>query len=494
MKLKGQITVYLALTFAIVISVFLTVYDSARMSCAKVCAECLFDSGLSSAFGEYNKELLEKYDLYFVDLSYLSNSPSPDNIAVHIENFMKEESDLTADNHLIFISDITGINSESVELNEYRLATDNSGNSFKRQAIDYMKSLVLADAPERILGYSSILESNGIDVDKETQKLNLLINEDSSKKEDWKQTVIKKELGVSPSGVLMKISSESEMSSHVINLADTTLIRQKNKGICNEKEEFFTPAEELLFNEYLLLKFSHRTDVIPDRYMHMETEYIISGLPTDYSNEYALLCKLLAIRTAANAVTIKTDSDLKKKAETLGKILSALTEIPEPVATEGVIIIWGLAEGLIDIKDIARDVRVPLIKKGNEIQLDISNWVERQDKGTDLKDTVGFLTTFWDETAREERKENWFKKGDEQYRKYGHGLDYEEYLRILLNLANPFVKQYRAMDLIELNLRHSETGNEFFKMDVCTDMIDVTATIESIYGYRFTVRRKYSYF
>lgn len=490
MKKEGQITIYLSLSFAIILSLFVSIYDTARMSCAKVCAKCLADSALTSAFGEFNKELFEEYDLYYVDLSYLSNSPSPDNIARHIENFMKEEADLSSQNTLFRISDVTGFNAETAELCRYRLATDNSGDSFKRQAIDYMKSLALGDVENRVLGYSSILDIYQIDIDQSSENLTNFTEE--SEVAEWAQTTLGYDSQRAISGMVFDLSDETELTDHVIDISDTTLIRKLNAGNYGESTEFFSPADEILFNEYIMFKFSHRTDLIKDHYMHMEAEYVVNGMPTDLSNEYNTLLKILFIRLAANDITINSDKDLKDKAKVIGEIISKLTDIPEEAATQGVIYFWSIAEGLVDVTDIARDVRVPLIKQGDEIQLDVSNFLERQQKLTDSSSGSG--TSLSIREKLNDLSGHWYVEGEEQYQKYGHGLDYEEYLRILLYLSNPFIKQYRVMDMIELNLRHSQTGNEFFRMDVCTDMIEVNITTESSYGYRFTMRRKYSYF
>lgn len=479
MKVKGQITVYLALSFTIMVSLFISVYDSARMSCAGVCAKCLADSALSSSFAEYNKELLEQYDLMFVDLSYLSNSPSPDNIARHIENFMKEEADLANNNHFLWVNDVTGFSGETADIKGYRLASDNCGYYMKKQAVEYMQSLTLQDLPGRIIGEVDLLESYGINPDESSKDLLSCSEADEGADIDneWSQSVIKQEMLKSVSDMILDSIGDNDMTEHVINISDTTMFRSLNQGTYGNIGSYFSPADEVLFNEYIMFKFSNKTDIIENHYMHMEAEYVIGGFPTDFTNFSQTMLEIYMIRMAANEITLNTDGDLKKKADNLGSILSELTDIPKPAATEIVIMIWSMFESMGDMYDIGKNIRVPLIKSGDEIQFDISNFLQRK-------------------MALSDKEGGNVSKGspDYQNKKYGHGLDYEEYLRILLFMTNPIVKQYRTMDLIELNLRHSGSGNEFFRMDSCTDMIDVEITIESSYGYRFSLKRKYAYF
>ena len=71
---KGEISIYLSLVFTLIISLTLAVITGARGAALQVAYECAVESALLSAFGEYNRELLERYDVFFIDLSYLSNS------------------------------------------------------------------------------------------------------------------------------------------------------------------------------------------------------------------------------------------------------------------------------------------------------------------------------------------------------------------------------------------------------------------------------------
>ncbi len=67
---KGSITVFLTLILGVILSLVLTVVESARYSTEIARIEMSLYMGLHSIFAEYNRELLSQYDLYFIDSSY----------------------------------------------------------------------------------------------------------------------------------------------------------------------------------------------------------------------------------------------------------------------------------------------------------------------------------------------------------------------------------------------------------------------------------------
>ena len=58
----GEISIYLSLVFTLIISLLLTVISAARGAALQVLYECAVESALLSVFGEYNQELLDRYD------------------------------------------------------------------------------------------------------------------------------------------------------------------------------------------------------------------------------------------------------------------------------------------------------------------------------------------------------------------------------------------------------------------------------------------------
>ena len=65
---KGSLTVYLSLSLSLILSFVLTVIEGARISVIRMEAECVADIGMNSVLAEFHRELLEQYDLLFVDM------------------------------------------------------------------------------------------------------------------------------------------------------------------------------------------------------------------------------------------------------------------------------------------------------------------------------------------------------------------------------------------------------------------------------------------
>jgi hypothetical protein len=67
---NAYLTVYLALVFGVVLSLLLTLIEGAAIGAARLQSEIVADLGLDSVFAEYNRELLDQYEMFFVDSSY----------------------------------------------------------------------------------------------------------------------------------------------------------------------------------------------------------------------------------------------------------------------------------------------------------------------------------------------------------------------------------------------------------------------------------------
>lgn len=68
---KGYITVYLSLVTGILLSLLLTVIEGVRMHTIRTQTECVMDMAMDSALAEYHREMLEQYELFFIDMKYL---------------------------------------------------------------------------------------------------------------------------------------------------------------------------------------------------------------------------------------------------------------------------------------------------------------------------------------------------------------------------------------------------------------------------------------
>ena len=135
---KGAITVFLSLVSVLFLSLICTLAESARTKGARLKAAAVLNLGLFSVFGDYEKKLLQQYDVLFLDGAYGSGAYHTDKVRLRMEDFMsyninpgKGFSGSTFDPLKLQLeeSDIKGI----------VLATDEKGEPFYQQAVTFMK-------------------------------------------------------------------------------------------------------------------------------------------------------------------------------------------------------------------------------------------------------------------------------------------------------------------------------------------------------------------
>ena len=69
-KSDGYMTVYLALTLSVIISLCLALIEGCRYQAIQLETECVMDIGMDSILAEYHRELLKQYNLFAIDCSY----------------------------------------------------------------------------------------------------------------------------------------------------------------------------------------------------------------------------------------------------------------------------------------------------------------------------------------------------------------------------------------------------------------------------------------
>ena len=67
---RGYLSVLAALVFPLVLALCLVLIEGCRQNTLKLESECVVDIGLNSVLAEYHREMLEQYNLFFIDTSY----------------------------------------------------------------------------------------------------------------------------------------------------------------------------------------------------------------------------------------------------------------------------------------------------------------------------------------------------------------------------------------------------------------------------------------
>ena len=477
---KAEISIYLALTLGIVLSLVLTLVEGARQSAIKMQIECVTDMGLHSVFAEYHRELLSQYDLFFIDTSYGREFPSLANTEQHLNSFMEYNFNPAMLLFTFQVKDWLSIYTQNLSFSEYSIATDEKGNVVKRQILQYMRDKYLindfiqANENKRLVTDNHLHETN---ISSEKQRLRDQINAEMSERnireneDNTDNTVeipsdqVNQVKGMSLIPYI--ITSQEKVSRKLINPTEYVSGRELliGTGIPKIHQEDFNAQDEIFIGEYLIekcgyyLKEKEKSNAV----LKYQLEYILAGKGNDYDNLSLIANRLLLMREASNMMYLWSNSAKSAEAETAAAMISAIALIPEaePAIKQLILLTWATAESICDLKVLYKGGKVPIMKSDQTWQL-------------------SFLQFCLGVTSSDQNQRN------------STGQGYLDYLRILLLMQSPEEKMMRFFDVMEMDIRNTE-DNENFQLDGCLDSLTMEAIFKSHYGYQYSIKRFYSY-
>ncbi len=473
---KGYITVFFALVFMVLVSFVLSVFESVKINAMKVKAECAYMAASNSLLGEYQSDLLEKFDLFYVDTAYQSGVPDYHLVEAHLWEYVEKNYQ---DKPL------------SVTISQITMATDNGGIPYRKQISDDMKDKMALSYVEELEALFREMSQEGTfgeekeylngtvwsdDYWEEKQQKELAelkkIPEETWQKVD-KMSPLKKNYITRYSSVLSQILPKAEsVSNKKINPANYVSKRDVVSG--SGTEETLDLMDKIYFVGYVFDKFSYygaQDETVSEDgkvsvgELDYEIEYILAGSGSDYENLSQVVQRILLIREGVNLAYLLSDSEKMSILKELSMLLSAAVFCPElePVFLVLLTGLWAYAESVADTKALMAGEKVPLFKS-------------KADWKTDLDSGFGLQIT---EKSRQS------KVADK-------GLSYKEYLEIFLFLSKEETITYRSMDLIEMHLQCTK-GNESFRMDALAEsfLLSIVYNLPRLGDYQ--VVRKFGY-
>ncbi len=448
---RGEITAYLSLVFILLVSFVAAMMESASVQNAKNYRRADMNRAVECIFAEYQKELLEEYDIFGMDAGYETGS--------------YDESAL--------FSRLAYYGAENIEQKILRIEflTDNGCQAFLEQAARYMEHKYGLDMAEGLMGQTDVWrqreEEAGEYAEEEDRKQDGLTdlleqNEGELPKENNPIDHVN-ELKSSPLLALVT-PKELNISEKGVSLSDMASGRALNSGYgdFSDKAGSDGTISALLFGEYIMEHFPAAVREGMEEsggVLDYQAEYILGGKATDRENLEAVARKLLSLRFVPNYAYLLTDSEKKAEADALALTLCSLLAVPAvtEAASQVILLSWAYGESVVDIRSLLRGNRVPLVKSKESWQLQLSALMKlgtQEDTG-DGMDAQG-------------------------------GLRYEDYLRMLLFLTDRGTAGARALDLIEQNLR-VQYGQQNFRVDFCISRIEFSSVCSLRRGiqYRF---------
>ena len=485
MQNKGSITIYICLTMTVILSLIATGLRSVVVAGARVSMVSSVDLGLYSLFGQYDKDFFDEYGLLFVDGSYKST----DLLLGKVYQELKEDVEY----NLFAESYANGQHPQMMagNIQGYSLATDEQGRVFKEQVVSYMQETIGAQG---IVALMEKVNSEGTTVqqqesDKERMDSGDIADYDEIKRQQEEAQAQAQadgvELETPPPTVDPNFKNPIEVIKIMKNLGTLNLLLpdasqlsgktidrgkyasnrtlQKGMGVIPTNSEAQGAVADFLFQEYMIGKCGSYLSPKTSAALEYQLEYLLMGKDSDLENLKGVANRLLIAREAANFLHIFTDS--AKRAQVSGMALTIATAIGLPPAAQAIEIIlmavWAFGESVIDVRALLRGEKVPLVKDGASWQLSLDNLAELPDL---LNGELG-----------------------------GHskGLEYQDYLRILVTLESNEKKLARSMDIVEMTMQGKD-GRENFRLDSCLYSLEVNMQMKVLTN-TYNIQRSYGY-
>ena len=444
----GYMTVFLALSLLVLLSLILTLVEGARINAIRMRTETAGNTAVRSVLGEFHRELLRQYDLYFVDTSYGTGSASAERVQQHLQTYMEKNLQPGG-------ADFAGTQLQSLTVDAARFAADDRA------------------AALRVLEDGSVWEEQREEAGEDLKEQMKQAKEEAREKYTKEERRAAEEAGDNTAEkgiremdsfrllpILRQVFGDLDGISSVT--AEEGIISQRGIHYGNAlkpaNSHGYPRADEALFDLYIAEKCGCYTEPLEKGRMKYQIEYILTGRESDTECLEKTAERLLLIREAANCMYLFTDQRRMHEAEMLAAIVAIVLLNPElKDALKTVLAFaWAYLESVRDLRILFDGGRVPLQKSSDTWQTSL----------------LGILTP----------------SASVRGGGTGKGLLYTDYLQALLYLQGSSKKSLRTMDIMEMDVRQTE-GNGSFRMDWCLDAFSMTATVKSRFGYEFVLTK-----
>lgn len=446
LKQNGSITLFLCLVFTLMLSFLILVLESARIHIIKAHTEGISHMAMESAAGYFSLPLFENYGIFSIHLPDSSLTPL---VNKYINWNISTEGSIAGEWY-----DLCKISSFTCSLGKIYHITDDNGKIFTDQVIRYMNYAIAADAADIFFQFPFLntifkdyidiskinIKENQVDssfplseLSSDTNGENILTEEEAITKRDSIMSRVKGFLTNSTLNLYIdKASDISTCQTDLSILPSAVCSYEKDSGV----SDFLCESEKLMLLIYFSDTFHCYTDKKSDtNELEYQLEYLIHGSSQDEDNLLKSILDIQSLRTGLNLAYLYTDSEKRQMARTLA--YSAVGLIPVPFIVEftqlAILSAWASAEAIVDVRDLLKGGKIPLFKTKSDWSLSLDD-----------------ILTF-DYNTKSNGKSN--------------GCSYEQYLQLFLYTELNTDMIYRAMDLIQMDIR--KNYNPDFQMTEC---------------------------
>ncbi|MBO4514135.1 MAG: hypothetical protein J5721_00525, partial [Lachnospiraceae bacterium] len=329
-RVPAYLTVYLALTLGVLVTLCLALTEGVRVSTMQLEAECIADACLDSVMAEYHQELFRRFNLLAVDDSYGTQTASKRNLEGRLAWYLDLNLGRASGGNVweslgrMRYKDFLGMELEGAEVSEWLLLTDAGGAVFREKAALALQDDLGASALSEALTWLRTVKEYQLDVrdvEAEKQAVDAQIaayqgkevkqgKEKTTLKFDSPTLLVDKQRGMGLTGQLFgddlatgRAIDASNLISHRIKKGQFS---QGNMAL-QEDTGLEQAAKKALFVAYLQSYYGCHGSLKEGSALLYEQEYILEGKEWDTENFRRVLKKLLALREAANVTYLFSD-------------------------------------------------------------------------------------------------------------------------------------------------------------------------------------------
>lgn len=485
---QGSITVFMALILSLIIALVCTSVESVKMAASRVQIANGADIGLYSLFAQYDRKLLDDYELFYIDGSWGSSALELSRVYDTVEQYMEPVLEQNWLQLKLASGGITG----------YTLASAQGGRPFRAQAAAYVKDTLGSQGVQLLLekvktgaaqaqGKEELYEQAQREhsMEKYDGEMEAAAENSSQAEQDLireqgeEAPIVQPAEGssvenpidtirqVQKMGILeLVLPNPEKVSQKTIDTSSLASHRQLDEGmpVIGSIREEDGVGEKILFQEYLLQKCGSFSEPCTSGGLSYGAEYVLGGKDSDTANLKKVVQRLLLIREGANLVHLLADSTKRAQASALALAIASGFLVPPAASIIEMVLLlcWSFGESILDVRQLMGGHKVPTVKNMQNWQLSLEN--------------LPHLLELLDTAGKEEQS----------------GLGYQDYLRALLFLEQGERTTLRGMDLIEAAMRCS-SGYEGFCFDTCLEALEVEIDVAAGSLKTFTVLRQYGY-
>lgn len=483
MKQRGSITVFAALSFALIASVLFSLLELARVYQLDAYADMTSTLALESVCAEYQPKLWEDYHLLGLDGAYGGAGFSIDHVTGVLATRINTNLTQSGDGSRIMGLEYSGSTSE-----DYQLMTDGEGDVFLHHVSEYMTKNLPAemiqilydryqenknmedsqqvetsveDAQNAIDEAKSQMESatgaedaNGTTGSTGAENASGSAGAENSAPAEVEENPLELVLSLKQNALLGMVTGDlTNLSTAQVDLTNCVERRTCQKGSIS-KTPTVNGYDKVLVIEYIDQYFADYLSPADGHALSYEMEYVLCGKESDKDNLESVVGRLLLIREAANVTYILSDSQKRAEAAALAGTLAGFTGNPAiiKVVEIGIVAAWAYVESILDLRALLDGDKIALMKNS-------SQWMTQ----------LGSFSAAMTNGAKAKNCEN--------------GLGYVDYLKGFLFTMNKQKLAYRMMNVMEQNIR-MVTAYRNCQMDhiLCQLDYEMTYTAEPLFS------------